>query len=141
MERKIVNFIGKVLVTKYNISLIIMTILWWVFGCYLPYYNTNFDMISTVANYVFILSSVSILIGSINCGNHYKHLVKLGVLSVLLIIFISSASKSVLTSYMCKVGVKPIGMFSFFLLLKNLWLAAGLKEHAQTEHKSTGNEA
>ena len=139
-EHKIVDLIGRVLVTKYNFSLVIITVLWWMFACLFQYYNTNFDMLSTAGNYIMYLSLISISVGLTSNGNHYKHLAKLGVLSAILVVFTLSASKSVSTALLSEMWLVPISMFCFLLLLKNIWLAASFKDDSQHRIKNKENE-
>ncbi len=140
MERKIVDLIGKALVTKYNFSLIIITALWRMFACVFQYYNTNFDLLVLSSNYIMYLSLISILLGLTINGIHYKHLARLGILSVVLVVFALSASKSVPTALLGEMWLVPISMFTFLLLLKNIWLAVSLKGDLQEVDKKGENE-
>jgi hypothetical protein len=137
-ERKIVDLIGKVLVTKYNFSLVIITALWWMFACVFQYYNTNFDPLVLSGNYIMYLSLISISLGLTIDGSRYKHLAKLGVLSAILVVFTLSASKSVPAALLGEMWLVPISMFTFLLLLKNIWLAVSFKEDSQVEDKKRG---
>ncbi|WPY01945.1 hypothetical protein Trichorick_01869 (plasmid) [Candidatus Trichorickettsia mobilis] len=139
-EHKIVDLIGKVLVTKYNFSLVIITALWWMFACVFQYYNTNFDPLVLSGNYIMYLSLISISLGLTIDGSHYKHLAKLGVLSAILVVFTLSASKSVSTALLGEMWLVPISMFCFLLLLKNIWLAVSFKEDSQHRIKKEENE-
>lgn len=139
-EHKIVDLIGKVLVTKYNFSLVIITALWWMFACVFQYYNTNFDPLVLSGNYIMYLSLISISLGLTIDGSHYKHLAKLGVLSAILVVFTLSASKSVSTALLGEMWLVPISMFCFLLLLKNIWLAVSFKEDSQYRIKKEENE-
>lgn len=139
-ERSIVDLLGRVIVTKYNISLLIITALWWICGSYLPYYNNNFDMHSTVSSYMMYVSILSIIVGLLRGDENCQHLVKLGVVSVILVVLTSSTIKAVYTAYFGRICLMPISMFCFLLLLKSLWLAANFKEAIQLENKSTGND-
>lgn len=139
-ERKIVDLIGKALVTKYNFSLIIITALSWMFACVFQYYNTNFDPLVLSSNYIMYLSLISISLGLTINGIHYKHLARLGILSAVLVVFALSASKSVLTALLGEVWLVPISMFTFLLLLRNIWLAVSLKGDLQEVDKKGENE-
>ena len=137
-EHKIVDLIGKALITKYNFSLVIITVLWWMFDCVFKYYNTNFDPLVSAENYIMYLSLISISLGLTFNGSHYKHLAKLGVLSAILVVFTLSASKSVTTALLGEMWLVPISMFCFLLLLKNIWLVVSFKEDSQAEDKKRG---
>lgn len=139
-EHKIVDLIGRGLLTKYNFSLVVITALWWMSACLFQYYNTNFDMLSTAGNYIMYLSLISISVGLTSNGNHYKHLAKLGVLSAILVVFTLSATKSVLTALLGEMWLVPISMFCFLLLLKNIWLVASFKDDSQHRIKNKENE-
>jgi hypothetical protein len=139
-EHKIVDLIGKALITKYNFSLVIITVLWWMFACVFKYYNTNFDPLVSAENYIMYLSLISISLGLTSNGNHYKHLAKLGVLSAILVVFALSTSKSVSTALLGEMWLVPISMFCFLLLLKNIWLVVSFKEDSQHRIKKEENE-
>lgn len=73
-------------------------------------------------------------------GIHYKHLARLGILSAVLVVFALSASKSVLTALLGEMWLVPISMFTFLLLLKNIWLVVSLKGDLQEVDKKGENE-
>lgn len=139
-EHKIVDLIGKALITKYNFSLVIITALWWMFACVFQYYNTNFDPLVLSGNYIMYLSLISISLGLTFNGSHYKHLARLGILSAILVVFALSASKGVPTALLGEMWLVPISMFCFLLLLKNIWLAVNFKGDSQEVGKKGENE-
>ena len=122
IESKICGLLGKVLVTPYNVSLILITILVWFLSCYFGYFNSNFDMMSTIAGYIIWGSQGCIVIGVFTTGSYSKCLVKLGVLTELITIFALLSAKSVvvLINSIGMLVLFPLSIFCFLLLLKNI---------------------
>jgi len=121
LEKTILNVVGKILVTPYNWSLVIMTILWWLCCFWFPYYNANFDMASTMEGYIITLSLVCIVVGMFPKEKRY-FLTQFGILTQIVAIFALVSVKSVnLGSWGIWILI-PCSMFCFLLLLKNIWL-------------------
>ena len=105
----------------YNLGLIFVTIIWWTFSFFFSYYNTNFDMLSSVCSGILMISIASIIIGIFQ--EKSKHLGRLGVVTSLAAIFSLSLGKSVITSSYAIYSIVPITMFLCLILLKNIWLS------------------
>lgn len=121
MNKSIDTLISKILVTPFNIGLIVMSALLWILCSLLGYWNTNFDMLSTIETYIIALGLIGILIGGI--GDKSKlHLIKLGIITQIIGVFALATSKSVAVSIIGIWLLTPMSFFWFFLLLKNLWL-------------------
>ena len=104
-----------------------MTVIWWLLISYFGYWNTNFDMLSTMENYIMYLNLTCIAVGMISNGKRCEHLVRLGVLNTILVVFALSFSKSTLTDIFGYILLVPMSMFCFFLLLKNILIVISQK--------------
>ena len=129
LECNIAVVLNKILVTPYNWSLLVITALWWLPVCCYGFWNTNFDMVSTITNYIMLLSVVCIAIGLLADKPQLFVLARLGVLTQLATMLVIVIAKSVVTS---GIGhfVIPICMFGWLLLLKNIMTITMLKDCA-----------
>jgi hypothetical protein len=115
------TIITSILALPYNVGLIILTTLLWSFCCYFGFWNTNFDMLSTVEGYIAGFGLVSILIGALGHARWHR-LIRLGVITEVAAIFALVASKSLVISALGVWILSPISMFCFFMTLKNIWI-------------------
>lgn len=124
MNKHIETLINKFLQAPYNAGLIVVSILLWMLCCYFGYWNKNFDMLSTIETYIIFTSLIAILVGALG-ADHYRHLIRLGVITQITAIFALVASKSLLVSTMGIWFFTPLSIFCFCLLLKEFWQAVG----------------
>ena len=111
--------VDHLMITRYNWSLIVMALVWnWLSTG--TYWSNNFDMMSTVQNQIFLMSLVSVMIGAVTKTNYSNHLMRVGVVSIILSTFSIVISKSAITS-----NFGPIfllcSQFCFCILLKNIY--------------------
>ena len=122
-EDKIIILIGRVLMTPYNFSLIIMTVLWWHLCYYSPYSsNGNFDMTVTMSNYLIYLNLLVIAVSVNSNGQAQKHLTRLGVVGLMLSILALATIKSFVAHSFGALIITPLSQFCGLLVLKNMWL-------------------
>jgi len=119
VEHILSELLHSFLVTPYNWSLVGLAAFLWSCVCYFGYFNTNFDMISSVSYYIMLLSLVTIIIGFTK-KELGTNLVKLGIVTELVNIFSLCSSKSVVFQQFGIFILLPICLFLFLLQLKNL---------------------
>lgn len=133
LETRICKAISKGIDTPYNWSLIIATlVLWTISGAIVYSTNQNFDMVTSVSNYIQFSSLAAILYGLLKRNSEgafmTRQLLRMGIATYIL---------SLLTMIMMKnfgiiftIGlwvVKPICIFSFLLLIKTMWQIPSIK--------------
>jgi hypothetical protein len=119
-----IGCLESIFVTPYNWSLIVLSFIAWFGVAYFGYYNTNFDMISSITNYVIATSLIAILIGSTKSLEGARDLTKIAIatLSLSFLSLISFKSVNPIFNNLGCLLLMPASIFGFFLLLKNLWL-------------------
>lgn len=124
LEVKIVTNLTRVLVTPYNWSLLLITAV--IFYLYaLPYYNNNYDMPSTFANYLILFSGGSLIAKYLRQDrDNNKDLVgEYAVLSLILSIATLLLIKTTLLYNIASITLVPVNILVFLLLLKNIFLS------------------
>ena len=118
---------NKIMNTPYNWSLVLMTIILWVFGgAIFPYSaNSNFDMAIAINEYAKLLGLAAIVLGVLKQSSHSKLIIGLGVCCYLLSLASVLMSKTLFASGLVgELALKPLATFCFLLLLKNILLIA-----------------
>jgi hypothetical protein len=118
---------NKIMNTPYNWSLMLMTIILWVFGgAIFPYSaNSNFDMAIAINEYTKLMGLVTIVLGVLKQSSHSKRMVGLGISCYLLSLVSVVMSKTLFASGLVgELTLKPLSIFCFLLLLKNILLIA-----------------
>jgi hypothetical protein len=144
IEKVIQDKLGVILDTPYNWSLIVATIFIWIFtgGLFAYSSNNNFDMTTMLQDYIKCFSLTTIIIGFFL----KEGLVSKTDRSTLISIGISTYIFSLLTIILMKnfglfwwLGywiIKPLGIFSFLLLIKKLFVViSGDKIEEISEYK------
>lgn len=124
LEVKIVTNLTRVLVTPYNWSLLLITAV--IFYLYaLPYYNNNYDMPSTFANYLILFSGGSLIAKYLRqVRSNTQDLVgEYAVLSLILSIATLLLIKTTLFYNIASITLVPVNILVFLLLLKNIFLS------------------
>lgn len=127
VENKLCVVLGRALITPYNWSLILMTILIWSFGGSIFMYsaNANFDMSVVVNEYARNISMFAIAVGFFFSTKRSNILVGLGVGNYLLCLGSIVMSKTLFLQGMVgELCFKPLSILCFLLLLKNIWILA-----------------
>ncbi len=131
LEQKIINLIGKVLITPNNYGPVTMTFIFWLYSCYFGYNaNHNFDLITTVQSYIIYSSLVGVVIGMLSQREYLGYITRLGLLTQILAIFALLAFKQ-LDKVTCVFAIYilvSLSMFCFLLLIKNIWLVSMVGE-------------
>jgi hypothetical protein len=125
LENKVYSVVSKILITPYNWSLILTTILLWAFeGAVFRYSaNANFDMSVLVNGYIGNISLLAIAIGFLSSIERHKILINLGFISYLLSLFAIVMSKTLFAQgWFGTLVVTPLSMFCFLILIKNIWI-------------------
>lgn len=124
MEKIMINAFNRILVTKYNWSLIIFTACAWVSAVMMPYYNKNFDMNSAILSNIILLSIGSMIMCMVGRNPRLKTVGLLAVISFIfsLLAMIFTKSTSLVFSAFGAYLLMPISLFLCFLILKNLWI-------------------
>jgi len=137
-ELKLEDAIGciasKIMNTPYNWSLVLMTIIIWVFGgAIFPYSaNSNFDMAIAINEYAKLMGLAAVVLGVLKQSSHSKRMVGLGISCYLLSLASVLMSKTLFASGLLGTLVlKPLAIFCLLLLLKNILL--GLNEEIKME--------
>lgn len=140
-EERFTEVLGIFFTLPYNIGIIILTLAMWSGTFSFAYYSAgNFNLSATIAGYLFLGSLSGIIYGQISatkpysCGQIEVTIIgKLGLISLVLSIFMLMSVK---IFYFYQIGlylVSPISMFSFFLLLKNIWIGSKVKTERDYE--------
>ena len=127
LEDTICCIVNKITNTPYNWSLILMTIILWVFGgAIFPYSaNSNFDMAIAINEYAKLMGLAAIVLGVLKQSSHSKLIIGLGVCCYLLSLASVLMSKTLFASGLVgELALKPLAIFCFLLLLKNILLIA-----------------
>ena len=127
LEDTICCIANKIMNTPYNWSLVLMTIILWVFGgAIFPYSaNSNFDMAIAINEYAKLLGLAAIVLGVLKQSSHSKLIIGLGVCCYLLSLASVLMSKTLFASGLVgELALKPLATFCFLLLLKNILLIA-----------------
>ena len=127
IENKICSIIGRLLITRYNWSLVLTTILIWVFGGAIFGYsaNANFDMSVLLNEYTKVFSLFAIGVGFFFSLRRSYFLVGLGIGSYLISLASQIMSKTlVLNGAFGALALKPLSIFCLMLILKNMWILA-----------------
>ena len=123
---RVTGYLDSMLVTKYNWSLLLLSLITWSVIAYFGYYNTNFDIMSSAANYIIATSLISILIGFVQRIERSRIIVLMKIaITTLFVAFLGLISVKSIEPMFNNLGcflLLPLGIFGFFLLLKNLWL-------------------
>ena len=104
-----------------------MTIILWVFGgAIFPYSsNSNFDMAIAINEYVKLMGLAAIVLGVLKQSSYSKRIIGLGVGCYLLSLASVLMSKTLFASGLVgELALKPLAIFCFLLLLKNILLMA-----------------
>ncbi len=134
LEDSICCIANKTMNTPYNWSLVLMTIVIWAFGgAIIPYSsNSNFDMAIAINEYAKLLGLAAIALGFLKQSLHSKRIIGLGISCYLLSLASVLMSKTLFaTGLMGVLVLKPLAIFCFLLLLKNILLIAN--EDTKTE--------
>ena len=127
LEDTICCIANKIMNTPYNWSLVLMTIILWVFGgAIFPYSaNSNFDMAIAINEYAKLMGLAAIVLGVLKQSSHSKRIIGLGISCYLLSLAAVLMSKTLFASGLVgELALKPLATFCFLLLLKNILLIA-----------------
>ena len=127
LEDAICCVANKIMSTPYNWSLVLMTIILWVFGgAIFPYSaNSNFDMAIAINEYAKLMGLAAIVLGVLKQSSRSKRIVRLGISCYLLSLAAVLMSKTLFASGLVGgLALKPLATFCFLLLLKNILLIA-----------------
>lgn len=115
--------LGRVMITPYNWSLVVLTVLIWGFSNLLTYSaNANFDMTIAINEYAKYISFISIGVGLYFSGKRPHHLVGLGVANYLLSLITLIMSKVFfMNGFVGIFLLNPMSIFCLMLILKNIW--------------------
>ena len=119
LEKLVGCKLAAVLAAKYNLGLVGITFVWWFLAGLNGYFNTGFDMLSTIVNYMVLTSVATLVAGIVSKSN--RGLIGVSILTQVVAITILILSKSVLTN-MVGVCLQPLAFFTYLLLLKQVWL-------------------
>ncbi|MBY0533647.1 MAG: hypothetical protein K2P31_01610 [Rickettsiaceae bacterium] len=125
LEDTICCIANKIMNTPYNWSLVLMTIILWVFGgAIFPYSaNSNFDMAIAINEYAKLMGLAAIVLGVLKQSS--QRIIGLGVCCYLLSLASVLMSKTLFASGLVgELALKPLAIFCFLLLLKNILLIA-----------------
>lgn len=124
LENKICGTMTSLLNTPYNWSLILATLIIWSFGGAVFSYsaNSHFNMEVAVNGYMKIFSIVAILVGFFKRSDQSRLLIGIGITGFLLSLFTIVMTKTLIMQGMLgELVLKPLCIFCFFILIKNLW--------------------
>jgi len=127
IENKACVAVGRLLITPYDWSLFIATIIIWSFGGSIFSYsgNANFDMSIVTNEYTKNLSMFAIAIGFFFSTKRSNILIGLGIGNYLLCFGSVIMSKTLFAQGVIgELLLKPLSIFCFLLLLKNMWILA-----------------
>ena len=127
LEDTICCIANKIMNTPYNWSLVLMTIILWVFGgAIFPYSaNSNFDMAIAINEYAKLMGLAAIVLGVLKQSSYSRRIVGLGVSCYLFSLASVLMSKTLFASGLVgELALKPLATFCFLLLLKNVLLIA-----------------
>lgn len=133
LEATICCIANKIMDTSYNWSLVLMTIILWVFGGAIFSYsaNSNFDMAIAINEYAKLLGLAALVLGVLKQSSYSRRIVGLGVSCYLFSLASVLMSKTLFASGLVgELALKSLAIFCFLLLLKNVLLMA-------TEDKKT----
>ena len=128
IETKICKAVSRVLITPYNGSLIVGTlIIWSITGGIFPYStNQNFDMLTNVSSYIQFLGITATTYGLIRHNSEGAYLtrkmLRLGIITYILSFLTVITMKNFGIIFL--IGfylIKPISIFSFLMLLQAIW--------------------
>ena len=129
LEDIICGVTNRIMNTPYNWSLVLMTILIWTFGgAIIPYSaNGNFDMAININEYGKLLGLAAIALGILKQSANLssRRILGLGISCYLLSLISVLMSKTLFASGLVgELALKPLAIFCFLLLLKNILLIA-----------------
>ena len=127
LEDTICCIANKIMNTPYNWSLVLMTIILWVFGgAIFPYSaNSNFDMAIAINEYAKLMGLAAMVLGVLKQSSYSRRIVGLGVSCYLFSLASVLMSKTLFASGLVgELALKPLATFCFLLLLKNVLLIA-----------------
>lgn len=123
IEKKVATTLIRILVMPFNTGLIALTGIIWILAVYFPYYNTNFDLLSTLANYTTYFSGICIIaIFLLKNKGDYVAVQAMAIIAFIWSILTLLAVKSVYLSNIGYLIFFPIDIFCLLLILKNIWL-------------------
>ncbi len=128
-EQKIMDKIASFIVTKYNIGLVILSILLWICIMFSSYYNTNFDMLSTIINYTCFLSVGSIVGSFITSKIEGEKIISYATINFILSFLTLIITKNTILSAIGVFLLFPLNIFVTLLLIKNIWQLVMLKNN------------
>jgi len=131
IENRVCSALGRLLITPYNWSLILLAVLIWSFGDSLVSYsaNANFDMAVAVNEYSKNISMFAIAVGLYFSERRAHLLVGLGVANYLLCFGSIIMSKTLFLHGLAgEFLFKSLSIFCLLLILKNIWILALDKE-------------
>lgn len=122
IENVLFHFVDSVFRLPLNMGCVILAILLWFFVMSFTYNSSgNFNLFSTIMNYIALASIASIVGGKISTATNGKQIVNLGIISLLLSIFAIIFFKVMILSFIGYLVICPASFFVFALLLKSLW--------------------
>lgn len=130
----ITEFISKVFNTRFNWSLLLMTIIIWSFsGNVFPYYNGNFDMLIYSQDFIKLLSLSAIIFGLVKQSTEKieatNNLLKLGIINYVLSLFCVLTIKTVGYSSLLGVWIfQPLSIFLFLIIAGQMWEIANTEK-------------
>lgn len=122
LENDMVRLFDDLIVMPSNRGLAILAGVIWAMVL-LPYYNANFDLLTTIANYFVFFSVgsfIAVFLYPTNVGR--RRVGGLAAISFVLSIVTLIAAKSVMLSTVGYFAVLPMNIFCVLLLLKNMWI-------------------
>ncbi len=126
LEDIICRITNRIMNTPSNWSLVLMTMVIWVFvGAIVPYLaNNNFDMAIAINEYAKLMGLVVIALGILKQSSNSKRIVGLGISCYLLSLASVLMSKTVFPFLLIgELALKPLSIFCFLLLLKSILLS------------------
>jgi hypothetical protein len=124
LENKICGIMTSLINTQYNWSLILANLVIWSFGGAVFSYsaNSHFNMDVAVNEYMKIFSIVAIVVGFFKSFEKSKFLIGVGIIGFLLSLFAIVMTKTlVMQGMLGELVLKPLCIFCFFILIKNMW--------------------
>jgi len=129
-EAKYTDIFGLIFNLPYNIGVVLLTISMWM-GCFAFSYSStgNFKLFPTIVGYLVLGSIAGIIYGKISCSKSEdidtnlanKSITKLGIISLVLSMFMLIGVKVFAFQTLGLYVISPLGMFSFFVMLKAIW--------------------
>lgn len=135
LEQTIISVIGKVLVIPYNFSLVALSYMLWCYICTYRWVSTwNFDLPKTTYDYIIYFSLAAVVIGMLSLMELSAQITRLGLVTYMLAVvsLITSKQLDYISTFCNLYFITPLTLFSFFLMIKNIWLASATSQDKQT---------